>query len=164
MNRDCDTFCWQETHIKHTIGTLCLIFFLNISTVLYKYIHSLYSTNSNIQVLPLYSYIRVFLQISVSVLSMTLKYRFPIIFNISFSLLMIGNLIVSYKLLIYNYKRIQLIQVFSVSGVVWSVLLTTIFDLGTEGEVNETMKVLFITFQILGWICILFVFFLLFKK
>ena len=117
MNKDCDTFCWQDTHFKHTIGGLCLIFILNISTILYKYIHSLYTTDSNVQALPLYSYLRVLLQICISVLSLTLKTRFPMIFNITFSLLMIVNLIVSQKLLIYNYKRIQLIQVFAVISV-----------------------------------------------
>ena len=127
MNRDCDTFCWKDTHFKHSIGGLCLLFTLNISTVFYKYIHSLYSTNRNLQILPFYSYIRVFLQISLSVLSLTLRNRFTMIFNITFSLFMIGNLIVSYKLLIYNYKRIQLVQVFTVSGVVWSVLKTNFF-------------------------------------
>ena len=136
MNRDCDTFCWQDTHLKHTIGSLFLIFFLILSTILYKYIHSLYITNRNILALPFYSYIRVLLQVFLSILSITLKIRFSMIFNITFSILMIGNLIISQKLLIYNYKRIQLMQVFAVSGVVWSNLLTTIFNLATGGEIN----------------------------
>ena len=136
MNRDCDTFCWKNTHFKHVIGSLCLIFFLNLSTVLYKYIYSLYTMNSNIQVLPLYSYIKVLLQIFLSILSIIIKNRFSTIFNIIFSIFMIGNLIVSHKLLIYNYKRIQLMQVFAVTGVVWSVLLTTIFDLGVGEKVD----------------------------
>ena len=132
MNRDCNTFCWQNTHFKHVIGSLCLIFFLNISTVLYKYIYTLNIKNSTLQVLPLYSYIKVLLQIFLSVLSIIIKNRFSTIFNITFSIFMLGNLIVSHKLLIYNYKRIQLMQVFAVSSVVWSVLLTTIFELATE--------------------------------
>ena len=136
MNRDCDTFCWKDNHFKQSVVSLCIVFVLNISTILYKYIHSIYSTNTNIQILPVYSFIRILFQISVSVLNLTVKNRFPMIFNICFSLLIIGKLIVSHKLLIYNYKRIQLMQVFSVTGVVWSVLLTTIFDLGTGEEIN----------------------------
>ena len=63
-----------------------------------------------------------------------------------FSLIMIGNLIFSYKLRIYNFKRIKLMEISAISGVVWSVLLTTIFEITTEGEINLEMRILFITF------------------
>ena len=164
MNRDCDTFCWQEDHFDNAIVSLCLIFLVTLSTLLYKYIHSLQIMNRNIFILPLYSYIKVIFQLVLSVLSITLKTRFPFIFNIVFSVLMIGNLLISWKLLIYNYKRIQLMQVFAVCGVVWSVLLTTVFDLITEGEIVFLEKIIFFIFQTAGWWIILTIFLFLFKK
>ena len=145
MNRDCDIFCWQYTHLNHAIRGLCIIFCLNFSIVLYKFIHSQKNLYRNILILPLYAYIKVLFQIVLSVLSIILKVRFAMIFNSVFSLLMIGNLIISYKLRIYNFKRIQLIEIFTISGVVWSVLLTTIFEIAAEGEVNLELKTLFIT-------------------
>ena len=108
MNKDCDTFCWQDFHLNHIIGSLLIIFFLNLSTILYKFIISFNITNKNLLILPFYSYIKVLLQIFLSLISITIKERFSLIFNLVFSLFMIGNLIISLKIIVFNYRRIQL--------------------------------------------------------
>ena len=104
-----------------------------IFTLCYRSIHSFYIEERTIQISPLYTYIKGLFQIALPVLSLVLKNRFSTIFNLLFSFFISIYLFISYRLISYNYKRIQLMQVFGICGIFWSMILTTIFDLTTEG-------------------------------
>ena len=55
-------------------------------------------------------------------------------------------------------------QVFAIGGVLWSILLTTVFDLGTNGEINFGYQIGFSILQIFGWALLLFIFFIAYKR
>ena len=55
-------------------------------------------------------------------------------------------------------------QIFSIIGVLWSVLLTTIFDLAIEREIKSNYQITFSVLQIFGWVLILLLFYLTYKK
>ena len=64
----------------------------------------------------------------------------------------------------YNHKRLQLIQIFVAVGLLWSILLTTIFDLVTKGEINSSNQIVFSVFQMSGLALILLLFYIIYKK
>ena len=136
MNRDCNTFCWQGDHKSYVIAGLATIMAFIIFTLCYRSIHSFYIGERNIQISPIYTYIKGLFQVALPVLSLVLKNRFSTVFNLLYTFLISIYLFVSYRLISYNYKRIQLMQVFSICGIFWSMILTSIFDLTTEGEID----------------------------
>ena len=133
MNRDCDTFCWQDYHKSNAIGGLTVILVFLVFNLTYRSIHSIYTLDRNIHISPFYTYFKGIFQVILLVFSLILKKWFISIFNILYCFLILVYFFVSYKLLTYNYKRIQLMQIFAICGIFWSMVLTTVFELVTEG-------------------------------
>ena len=98
LERDCHTFCWKGDHISYVATGLVFIFTLNVLTLCYRSVYSFYLNDCNILVLPLYNYIKGVFQVILSLISLILKKRFSIIFDIVFSLLILIYLLISFKL------------------------------------------------------------------
>ena len=143
MTFDCDTFCWKGDHLYSVGGGLLVILFLCILTLGYRIIDSVYVTDKNIRIYPLYNYLKGIIQLILVTLSTVLKRRSSLIFNVVFCVILIGLLLYSYKFRIYNHIRLELMQVFSIIGILWSVLLTTVYDLATNGEINFSYQIVF---------------------
>ena len=77
---------------------------------------------------------------------------------------MLIYLVFSHKLLIYNYNRVKLMQVFAIIAVVWSMLLTIVFDLVAGDDIDSDMQINFVVFQFSGWAFIFLIFFLLYRR
>ena len=122
------------------------------------------SEDKNIRTLPLYNYIKGLIQIVLITLHIVLKRKLENIFNVLFCVIVVGYLIFSYKLIVYNHKRLQLMQVFGIGGVMWSILLTTVFDLATNGEINFSYQIGFSVLQIFGWAIMFFIFMISYKR
>ena len=55
-------------------------------------------------------------------------------------------------------------QIFVFIGLLWSILLTTILDLATKGEINSTNQIVFSVLQMFGLAIILLYFIFIYKK
>ena len=77
---------------------------------------------------------------------------------------MLIYLVFSHKLLIYNYNRVKLMQVFAIIAVVWSMLLTIVFDLVAGDDIDSDVQINFAVFQFSGWAFIFLIFFLLYRR
>ena len=109
MNRDCETFCWKEDHMVYLVVSLIVIFGYSISTLCYRSIPNSLNPTRNILVSPVFNFIKGLFQMSLVSLSVILKKEYSSAFNVAFSLIVLIYLLLSFKLRIYNYKRIKLI-------------------------------------------------------
>ncbi|CAG9311407.1 unnamed protein product [Blepharisma stoltei] len=149
VHQDCSTFCWQNQHIIWAaLSIISLVIYLP-SAIYFRPFADVVN-NGNIKTKPLFLMAKGVFQVSIIILSKTLKVYYESLHGLVYILLLSIFVAICLKLRPYNYGRMNLWLVISYLAVIWGVTLSSIYSISPYHFMPP-----WIVSEYIGWIILI---------
>ena len=146
MKVDCYEPCWQGTHLVYVVGSSVMLFLYTPIAILLRPAWQEMQSPLNIKTLPLLLTVKSVLQISLIILSKTVKQTSRIAHVFLYLGLMTLFLLFSLKFQCFGYRRTHQWHVLSIVAVIWAGVLSAAHTL------TGTFDTVFLALLLGGWI------------